>query len=135
MSEAVAAAPGRRWAGRDTVTAGEAVRFGAWPATLAIGGAVLMLFLLFAGYGYNLEDEGTVLYQILRTHRGERPYLDVQQRLERFRRLHGQRVAIRDFAADVIRQPAIGERHVRVAFDDRDARRFAEPPCGCVSFF
>ena len=76
MSEAVAAAPGRRWAGRDTVTAGEAVRFGAWPATLAIGGAVLVLFLLFAGYGYNLEDEGTVLYQILRTHRGERPYLD-----------------------------------------------------------
>jgi hypothetical protein len=52
------------------------VRYAAWPATLLIGGAVAALFLLFAGYGYNLEDEGTVLYQILRTFRGERPYLD-----------------------------------------------------------
>ena len=78
MSEAVvAAASGRRWTGRATVAGvAQGVRFAAWPATLAIGGAVLALFLLFAGYGYNLEDEGTVLYQILRTHRGERPYLD-----------------------------------------------------------
>lgn len=48
----------------------------AWPATLALGVASAALFLFFAGYGFNLEDEGTVLYQILRTHRGERPYLD-----------------------------------------------------------
>ena len=77
MSEAVVAAPDRRWSGSASfAAAGARVRFAAWPATLAIGGAALALFLTFAGYGYNLEDEGTVLYQILRTHRGERPYLD-----------------------------------------------------------
>jgi hypothetical protein len=78
MSDAVVAAGAeRRFAGRVAVAgAGQQVRIAAWPATLAIGCAVLVLFLIFAGYGYNLEDEGTVLYQILRTHRGQRPYLD-----------------------------------------------------------
>ncbi|HEY8515156.1 MAG TPA: glycosyltransferase family 39 protein [Candidatus Binatia bacterium] len=73
---AVAAAPERRWA--DAVRAGsaESAAHGAWAATLAVGGLSGALFLLFVGYGYNLEDEGTVLYQILRTFRGERPYLD-----------------------------------------------------------
>jgi hypothetical protein len=49
---------------------------GAWPATLAVTGLAFALFLSFVDYGYELSDEGTVLYQILRTHRGERPYLD-----------------------------------------------------------
>jgi len=79
VTGAVAAAAERRWAqsvAADQASGRTVVRFGAWPATLAIGAAVAALFLLFAGYGYNLEDEGTVLYQILRTFRGERPYLD-----------------------------------------------------------
>lgn len=75
MSEVAVAAPERRWAASEAMPfAG--VRYAAWPATIALGAVVAALFLLFAGYGYNLEDEGTVLYQILRTHRGERPYLD-----------------------------------------------------------
>ena len=45
-------------------------------ATIALGAGVAGLYLLFVGYGYQLEDEGTILYQILRTYRGERPYLD-----------------------------------------------------------
>src|SRR5262249_42178376 len=45
-------------------------------ATLVLAGAVTALYLAFVGYGYQLEDEGTILYQILRTYRGERPYLD-----------------------------------------------------------
>ncbi|MEW6270382.1 MAG: glycosyltransferase family 39 protein [Thermodesulfobacteriota bacterium] len=73
---AVAAAPEQRWT--DAVRARAAVHAGpgAWTATLAVGTLSGALFLLFVGYGYNLEDEGTVLYQILRTFRGERPYLD-----------------------------------------------------------
>lgn len=49
---------------------------GAWPATLAVTGLAFALFFSFVDYGYELSDEGTVLYQILRTYRGERPYLD-----------------------------------------------------------
>jgi len=45
-------------------------------ATLVLALAVGALYLAFVGYGYQLEDEGTILYQILRTYRGERPYLD-----------------------------------------------------------
>jgi len=74
VSEAAVAAPGRRW--ERAAALREGARPAAWPATLALGAAAAALFLLFVGYGYNLEDEGTVLYQILRTHRGERPYLD-----------------------------------------------------------
>lgn len=74
MSEAAVAAAGRRW--ERAAALREGARPAAWPATLALGAAAAALFLLFVGYGYNLEDEGTVLYQILRTHRGERPYLD-----------------------------------------------------------
>ena len=44
--------------------------------TLVVGGISAALFLSFFRYGLNLEDEGTILYQILRTHRGELPYLD-----------------------------------------------------------
>lgn len=75
MSEAAVAAPERRFASRDAEAQG-GVRYAAWPVTVVLGLAAAALFLLFAGYGYNLEDEGTVLYQILRTFRGERPYLD-----------------------------------------------------------
>lgn len=48
----------------------------AWPQSLVLTGLVAALYASFTGYGFNLEDEGTVLYQILRTFRGERPYLD-----------------------------------------------------------
>ncbi|HZR82406.1 MAG TPA: glycosyltransferase family 39 protein [Candidatus Binatia bacterium] len=48
----------------------------AWAATAAVALAALAIFLAFVGYGFNLDDEGNVLYQILRTYRGERPYLD-----------------------------------------------------------
>jgi Dolichyl-phosphate-mannose-protein mannosyltransferase len=53
-----------------------AARPAAWPATAALACVALALFLAFVGYGFNLEDEGTILYQILRAYRGERPYLD-----------------------------------------------------------
>lgn len=77
MSEAIVVASERRYPARDAAAlSGARVRHAAWPATIALGVAVMALFLAFVGYGYNLEDEGTVLYQILRTHRGERPYLD-----------------------------------------------------------
>ena len=49
---------------------------GAWPQTLALGVLASVLFGSFVGYGFNLEDEGNILYQILRTFRGDRPYLD-----------------------------------------------------------
>ncbi|MFM8408845.1 MAG: hypothetical protein ACKOCT_01085, partial [Alphaproteobacteria bacterium] len=49
---------------------------GAVGATLALAVAVAALYLSFVGYGVNLDDEGTVLNQVLRTARGERPYLD-----------------------------------------------------------
>lgn len=49
---------------------------GAPGATIALALAVGALYLGFAGYGVNLDDEGTVLNQVLRTARGERPYLD-----------------------------------------------------------
>jgi hypothetical protein len=44
-------------------------------ATAILSAVVAALYLAFVGYGYQLEDEGTILYQIS-THRGERPYLD-----------------------------------------------------------
>jgi hypothetical protein len=72
----VAARPEERWADALRARAATRAGYGAWAATLAVGGLSTALFLLFVGYGYNLEDEGTVLYQILRTFRGERPYLD-----------------------------------------------------------
>ena len=48
----------------------------AWPQTALLFTLVAALYASFVGYGFNLDDEGTVLYQILRTFRGERPYLD-----------------------------------------------------------
>ncbi|MEI8359621.1 MAG: hypothetical protein WCH13_14185, partial [Deltaproteobacteria bacterium] len=48
----------------------------AWCSTIALGAAVLALYFAFVRYGVNLDDEGTVLNQVLRTARGERPYLD-----------------------------------------------------------
>jgi hypothetical protein len=48
----------------------------AWPQTALLFAFVATLYASFVGYGFNLDDEGTVLYQILRTFRGERPYLD-----------------------------------------------------------
>lgn len=48
----------------------------AWPESLLLTALVAALYATFVGYGFNLDDEGTVLYQILRTFRGERPYLD-----------------------------------------------------------
>ncbi len=45
-------------------------------ATGLVALGMAALYLAFVDYGFNLDDEGTVLYQILRTARGERPYLD-----------------------------------------------------------
>jgi hypothetical protein len=55
-----------------------AERIGAWPATALVVALAAALFLSFVSYGYELSDEGNILYQILRTYRGERPYLDFE---------------------------------------------------------
>ncbi len=45
-------------------------------ATALLGVFAAGLYLSFVRYGMNLDDEGTILYQILRTYRGELPYID-----------------------------------------------------------
>lgn len=45
-------------------------------ATVLLGVFAAGLYLTFVRYGVNLDDEGTILYQILRTYRGELPYID-----------------------------------------------------------
>ncbi len=45
-------------------------------ATALLGSFTAGLYLTFVRYGVNLDDEGTILYQILRTYRGELPYID-----------------------------------------------------------
>jgi hypothetical protein len=45
-------------------------------STALLGVMIAGFYGSFASYGLNLDDEGTVLFQILRTWRGERPYLD-----------------------------------------------------------
>jgi hypothetical protein len=64
-----------RWLGAGS-RSGAAERIGAWPATALVTALAAALFLSFVGYGYELSDEGNVLYQILRTYRGEHPYID-----------------------------------------------------------
>jgi hypothetical protein len=76
MTSAVAVADGVAMRARDRAESAAAVRPRAWVATAAIAAIALAIFLAFVGYGFQLEDEGTVLYQILRTYRGERPYID-----------------------------------------------------------
>ncbi|MDG2307460.1 MAG: glycosyltransferase family 39 protein [Candidatus Binatia bacterium] len=45
-------------------------------ATVLLGVFSAGLYLSFVRYGVNLDDEGTILYQILRTYRGQLPYID-----------------------------------------------------------
>ncbi len=61
---------------RDELRRAASARVRAWFATLLISALAASVYAAFVGYGYNLDDEGTILYQILRTHRGQRPYLD-----------------------------------------------------------
>ena len=55
--------------------------------------------------------------------------LDVEQLFEGRGRLHGEGGAISDFAADEIRQSAVGEGDVRTAFDEGDVGAFIETAC------
>jgi HEAT repeat protein len=50
-------------------------RRSAWPV-LGVLVAAVAYFLAFVPYGFYLEDEGTMLYQIARTHAGQIPYID-----------------------------------------------------------
>ncbi|HUQ53538.1 MAG TPA: hypothetical protein VM692_15030, partial [Gammaproteobacteria bacterium] len=45
-------------------------------ATLAVFAGALAYFLLFRRYGFQIEDEGTLLFQLDRAARGELPYTD-----------------------------------------------------------
>jgi hypothetical protein len=44
--------------------------------TVAVYLAAFAYFWLFRGYGFQVEDEGTLLFQIVRAIEGQRPYLD-----------------------------------------------------------
>lgn len=46
-----------------------------WQPLAVLAGAAAY-FLAFVPYGFYLEDEGTMLYQIARTHAGQIPYID-----------------------------------------------------------
>ena len=47
---------------------------------------------------------------------------------EALRSLQQQALTVRDFTADVVGQPAIGERDIAVALQDDDRGRLIEPP-------
>ena len=53
-------------------------------------------------------------------------HIEVEQALERSRRLHGEDIARRNLAADVVGQAAVGERDVGAAFEHGDLGRFAK---------
>jgi hypothetical protein len=49
---------------------------GAWGAPFAVFVCATAYFAAFVPYGFYLEDEGLILYHILRTLRGQLPYID-----------------------------------------------------------
>jgi hypothetical protein len=61
-------------------------------------------------------------------HLAARTSLDIEYLLEILWRGQQQLASIRNLAADVIRQPTIGERNVLPLFEDDNLGRFIQPP-------
>jgi hypothetical protein len=53
-------------------------------------------------------------------------HIEVERRLQRGGRLQQQLLPVRDHAPDVVRQPAVRERHVRTALQHHDLRLFIQ---------
>ena len=80
-----------------------------------------------------LDHANLLCFALDRDHFVPGAHVEREGLAQALRCLQEQRRALFDLAADVIRQPAVGERDVVVALQHEDLGAFVEPPqpCGC----